>query len=1343
MRRRAASWSAVALVVLAAGCGRDGSPGGAPSGKGSSAGRSRLARLPIDDVLTKLSRRSTRLAAIRELARRKDKKALTPLMGHVEDKDPAIRAAAIAALGEIGDKRAVPYVRTKLSDRAAAVRVAAAEALGNMPDPAAALWLAEQLKEDYDPKVRLATVRSLARVPVPLAMRTAARALDDRDAAVADAAGEGLGRAGPPAVNAIEEVLPRLGAAARLRAARALAKIRLPETLPAAILALELSAADAGRDARETCRVLRDALVAIGEPAVGPLAAAAVHTSGKLPLKRQAADVMKRIGRPFAAHVARRINTWQTFPDGDELRIWVGVLEAIGGDEPAAKAALAKARAQLAGRPAPAAATRPAHVASTAPSTVPAGEAAPVGAPSGGFAGELRLVLQKALFQGRTPADRPQHLVLHLSAEVGRWRRVWGMALGYNNGLHRGRVREGTVGADAARLKLDVLTGSDLWVPGGDAGAYAVELKRSGDAVLTGTFTGRFKGRPVAGEARGEVKPPRPVRVAGFRPVRPGEHPRVLLRRGDLPALRAKLKTPFGQAYRRRAVTSWDLVSLGMLHQLTGERQYADEARKVVQGYRGDIAKDGFGSGGFGHRLARVALAYDLCCGAWPAAFKGQIEQGLVTFIRSHQRHLMTSHPNFHPCSNYYGPGRAVPAIASLVLWGRPGPPPAEPADPVEQAQGIDPPADYAPGKGVPVVDFAPGRVPATWLWAGPLAFKTDRDLLAGMGGCAKARPEAGATARYVTLADGLPRESTLTFRPLPAGIAGAGGIDLARLAAGQKAATTILFTALTVAREQVVALVRGRGEPQVFLAGRELNERAYYRLRPGTYPLLVVHSTTRPAGTIAPRLAAPDSDDLADRRAACELARAMWRMDQADHRRLGGADPEVLRFVEIGGQQVRWHYRLGIGDGGFQAETGGYADIASWYPLVYATAHRTFFGRDASPYADVTHLMPRRLMQVLFRTDGTSTVEKINSAVGVKARWCAAAFPIVPESYKPAVLWAWNRVTGVTGPAARASALAEGDGLTLAHTFLHYPLDMQPVHPGKVMPLSWQAPTFGYHCFRSGWSADDDFIAQVFLKARPVGGWNHPNAGTFRVLGLGRAWTAGSTSRNGVREQEPVVLLPDDEINEGACGRLAHLRTWPDGSASLTIDLDDVYSAATSRLYDRNLIRWPQRLRASGITGLRAMAFDYSRTSGAAAMMVLVDRIRGGKRKLWTWPVPKEGAGKVRLDPAGRGFTLEAGDASMKATFVVPREVELSVGTDAVKVGDARHGFHGNVDRVKATARPGAAGAAGEGFFVVATFQRGAAPEVKVEGAGFGAKVTVGRQAVRFDGGKIILGEP
>lgn len=996
------------------------------------------------------------------------------------------------------------------------------------------------------------------------------------------------------------------------------------------------------------------------------------------------------------------------------------------------------------------------------------------GAQETNFTGELRVVVWGGLPK---KVNEVYNLVLDLQAENGRWGRVYGLAQSYNNGTHEGIVTRGTVTGDEFRLRLEVMIGDDQWTRGGHAG-YDLIFRRDAQGRLSGTFDGHFKGIPATGQITGEVKPPRPVIVKDYVPLDPDEHPRVLFRKQDLPALRAKLNTPLGQAYFAKASAktlnyyaqstlapwAWDPINCGVLYQLTGDTNWAARAKAVIErGLENEVefvSDFGAGSGNCGHRIVTAALTLDLCWDAWPVDFR----ETLTNRLREEMPNLLkflycTSYANTHPCSNYYGPGYGGPAIASLVLWGMKGEEPKRPVDPLTRPRPIVPPTDFTPGEGVPVVDYVSGKTPGQWLLGGPTLFPISGDPLGQLGGSGRARPFAGVTTSQFMIQDGKPKRVRMTFDPMAEKFMTTNGVDLVALAGGTNGPVTVaLFAALKVSTEQTVGLVRGQRETMVWLGGVELNEFMYYKLAPGVYPLVVTHTTDAAAGVIAPLFVAADHPLLKTRRDKYEMELALWRLDHEYWEQSGGRDARLNSAMLRGQERMYQHYRLGVGDGGYQAETGPvYAEIASWYPLNYAVAYRKLFGRDASPYPDITHLLPRRLMQVAFRDtpggkdrnvkeSGTLRVGKwslcqfINSATGIEQApfaILAGGFPIVPDRYQPAMLWAWNKIREVdpTNPATTANVLADS-GFALALSFLHYPLDLKPEPPAKVMPLTWAADTFGYHTFRNGWQDENDFIGQVFLKASLIKAHNHENAGTFALLGLGHAWVNGSSGkRTPQRVFEPCVQLPRDEINESACGRLVYRQTEPNGSGSITIDLNDVYSPSKSRLYDSNLLRLPVERVAGGITGLRALAFDYSGQSGAPCLFVLVDKIHGGKERWWQWMLDSEALGHTRAE--GNTFTIDYGDASLKATFITPADAKLDVRSEEVVTVAAtatKPASRYPVSYVRVVGQ--------DHFFVVVTIQRKDAPVVKVEGAGLDAKVTVRNQTVRFDGEKIRLGE-
>ena len=368
------------------------------------------------------------------------------------------------------------------------------------------------------------------------------------------------------------------------------------------------------------------------------------------------------------------------------------------------------------------------------------------------------------------------------------------------------------------------------------------------------------------------------------------------------------------------------------------------------------------------------------------------------------------------------------------------------------------------------------------------------------------------------------------------------------------------------------------------------------------------------------------------------------------------GANLTLFNQFIQGKHHMFWHYRWGMGTGGFQAETGGYADIASVLPTIYATLYRNMMGYDVSQHQDVAALMMRQLVQstLVDATKQRSRTIKLSSSAGISSAWFAYNFPIIPQSYQPMILTAWNhlgRVTdsdNLTGLFHHRGRLIDSP-LAQAMIFINYPTTMTPASLDDL-PLRWDSE-FGHYSFRDGWQGDHrDSILQVYAKSLKVRGWNHPNAGTFRLFALGKNWVQGSDDRVGFRPHEPCVLLPlNRNINQGSLypvgkgskpigkgsglGQVEFVESYPDGSARITVNLDDIYASTKVDVtpkghkqrmaYDNNLIRLPENLADSGINGKRAWGVDYRGVSGAPVTMILVDEIHGGDTRAWQWPYP------------------------------------------------------------------------------------------------------------------------
>ena len=158
------------------------------------------------------------------------------------------------------------------------------------------------------------------------------------------------------------------------------------------------------------------------------------------------------------------------------------------------------------------------------------------------------------------------------------------------------------------------------------------------------------------------------VPVKGFDPPGSGEHPRLLFRRGDLPALRKKAQTPEGKAILKRlgqlldgkngrtmttlfsskdkplnepgAYTIGHAAGYGLLYQLTGDKKYAEFGRqcfeKALEGTPDRDARYGFRRPGgplrAGPSVGWYAVGYDLCYDGWDAAAREKFGRAIAEY---------------------------------------------------------------------------------------------------------------------------------------------------------------------------------------------------------------------------------------------------------------------------------------------------------------------------------------------------------------------------------------------------------------------------------------------------------------------------------------------------------------------------------------------------------------------------------------------------------------------------------------------------------------------------------------------------------------------------------------
>ncbi len=1311
----------------------------------------------------------------------------------VDDVDVAVRTAVVEALAAIppAPESLDALVRVLSEEAVVEVRRMAAAALGKHRDEKARSALLAALAPGTQPDARLRAeaMAALLGFDDGFRVQAAVYAMGDPEAAIRERAAEAVGALGPDGTASLTQALQSpfcagvltgsRGAEALAHATGLLAAWGGPATFDGLYRVLELTASKPAAYAAVAERAAT-ALAALGPAVAERLAAKTLSAPVSLALKSAAALAFAKLGAPGVTAIRTYVGACRAMPSVEEARLWMETLARIGG------AAASEAAAEVREKDPHRVLERIAQEAGTRPAA-----AVPPVEPPARIDLEYALELEGAIYTGNPPsayAKRKNNmpwlddaeaepevaayvpagrtrLRLDLARRAGRWERIVGH--GVNRGMHFGRVETASDDGDALRFSIRMGIAEDPWIMGG-YGEYEVTLKRNEGGGFEGAYTGKYHGLDISGRATASLKPARPPIAEGFRPVGPHEHPRILFRAYELPALRARLGTPFGRAAFRRMAAAADPVCMGMVYRLVDDPSYAAAAIPFV---REEMAKRDFGFLSLGQvwgpRLTTIALAYDLCWDAWPEDFRREVETYLVRVsnLTSTDMGRFSICANWSEDSNYYSPIQGGGAMLSLAYWMDPGrpppPPPGSEAIPIAPAERVPP--------GVSASPLRSRESPRDWLWSGPVFSPVaPGEWIDALGGAPFATN--GMPLRVAGFDRGM--------RPMPDGQVASDGIyPWEELRAEQPEFSAVSFLLHTVVDNPRPGYYRVELPPQgdscITVAGRELPDRAIVKLSAGPYPVFVAHSAGSNAMAAVRTVFSFVTDDdkemqtlLDEQTESLQRLRVWNRVNTEDLERTGMDARKQQVFHQCRTAMYRNARKL-MGDGGYQSEGEVYTHTADT-PVRYHTAYKRMFGEMVSPHPDATHFPLRYMVAAILREpEGAPPslfMQPFNgkSGIGSGVQFMTLGFPVIPEPYKPGVLWIWNKLNQVDPgrPETRAN-IVEKVGLDdLPWLFVNYPLDpvtggttIEPEHPETNFPKTYQAMGKGMYLFRNRWRDSDDIVFQIYARHETGGGWSQQNAAALRLYGFGREWARTTTGRGAERWLDSVVLLPDNLCSEGGVGRTLSWAASADGSGHVSVDLNAVYVQIVGRAKEA----WERqrKLTARGLgvdeselspmtedpllRGMRAVAVDYSGRCGAPALMVVVDRIEAGGRRQWLWHLPAEGDLRTEVLPDGYSFLASQNGASLKGTFVAPSDVKILAVPD-VKA----HLERPELARSKAEQTPGFVANAppGAGYFAVLTLQRGVPPpEVRVvSGTGLDSLVAVGDARIRFDGTRAII---
>lgn len=435
------------------------------------------------------------------------------------------------------------------------------------------------------------------------------------------------------------------------------------------------------------------------------------------------------------------------------------------------------------------------------------------------------------------------------AARLGdRWEEdVLAVAPDFNRNWHRGDLTGAEEAADRLSLKVNLALQGDYWARGGPA-SYVISLSRGADG-LSGTYEGTFRGAAVSGRATAVAPKP----IDALAPAQPGEHPRLLFRRDDIPAIRRRAATPQGQAVlqRLRALLAQRTESASMvayapghalLYVLTGEQREAQMALNLARhSLENDPVSSYYPSNCWG--LLNIAVTYDLCYDAWDEESRVAVgnelrrrTRDLLTFYDSHgYRHEA---PWWHVTMT-----RSTAGLCAIAVLGDPAHTGSAEMPTLRKAFQ---PQGFAPGRGVPVVPFANSQCPDAWLFAGPFplprppAFSTqppDIDFLAGLGGRDRAAPSAGTQVVWDQIIRTFQRLGA-QFLTLDAG----GNLRIeAWEACGETPLSVCYFyTVIRNDKPRYVMPTFGSRGCAVWVGGQQIRERQPFLLGEGHVPVMI-----------------------------------------------------------------------------------------------------------------------------------------------------------------------------------------------------------------------------------------------------------------------------------------------------------------------------------------------------------------------------------------------------------------------------------------------------------------------------------------------------------------------
>lgn len=423
-------------------------------------------------------------------------------------------------------------------------------------------------------------------------------------------------------------------------------------------------------------------------------------------------------------------------------------------------------------------------------------------------------------------------------------------------------------------------------------------------------------------------------------------------------------------------------------------------------------------------------------------------------------------------------------------------------------------------------------------------------------------------------------------------------------------------------------------------------------------------------------------------RSAALLAALAIWQEPQEffPNNQFYQDSEDLWYWLKVAERNIERYIQFALGDRTFGTEGDLYTRESLYQLLPALQAYERVLGKDWVSEGKMKWILPHYLMRMVNQDNGVKVPTYGRHRLGPDGSLFTLGFPVTSDRFLPALVWFFDRHWGLEGD--RTFGIHEHTPHDAIYALVGYPDDVAEQNPVEIFDRVLVDEQKQFYVFRNQWQDKNDFITSIYLKgeSRNTGSWSFPDAGSFRIWGLGEQWAIAGPSE-GRREDENVVVVPNVKGNHGS--KLLFFESDRSGSGIVSLGYKN----------------W-----------LRSFAVDYTGRSGVPGLFAVVDRFEQSLvPTLWVMHT----AGKVTLESQGFTITSDSG-ATLNGRFILPEAVKLTYETTETGGKIQASGYNQ--------------------FFVVMTVQKGNAPPIKVEGRGLNSVVRVGEQRVQFQGDRLQL---